>query len=458
MARPSRSVMLLFLVGVFSQTHIRVIGSIGISELFMFLTAPFIFVKNKDILKRHGFSPMLILALMTMLGCYLSSLHNDTPTPLMLRGLASTYAMFALPVVYHHLFKDDMVDCRGFKWYCIGATISGILTIFGMHSGVELSIAERTGDDIASNSELFFMRHFGGIFTLPLTAFYQNCPTWLTLLAFTFPTFYTICTTSTGRGALLLMGSAIFMLVYVNRKPKKMKLLYKRILAVVPIMVVTAIILMQGYKYAAMKGYLTEAARQKYERQTKGGTASAFEVLKNGRGEFFIGLMAASESPFWGYGPWPVDRNGIYEAYLYKYGDQEAIDNYTTYLEFVARNGGSLGYRMIPAHSFVVGNWVYYGLLGLPFWLYVLWKILQLLKYLWAVPAWFGYFAFYIPTYAWAIFFSPLSGRDGAAMFLTLVLLAIAAGKGKVRNYTPPMVNNRPMGRKRAREFVSVRA
>jgi len=435
MRRSTSSVLILFLLGLFSQTQIRFIGSIGISEFFMFLAAPVVYFMDMASLKRHGFMPMLTLALLAFVGCMLSCWHNETPFQLTLRGLATTYAMFALPVVYHHFFKDDLVNCTGFKWYFVGAAISGIITIWGLHSGVEMSISERSGGDIAS-AELFFMRHFGGCFVLPLTTFYMICPTWIAVIIYCVPTVHAIVSTSSGRSAVLVLGITLFMLIYVNRKRKRMWGLYRKLWMVALVFVISIGTVMYGYKYAAKHGYLNESAQKKYEGQAKG--RSALSLLMNGRGEFFIGLMAASQNPFWGYGPWPIDQENVYENYLYKYGDEEAIRWHNDYLEFQRRAGVNF-VRLIPAHSFIVGHWVYYGLLGLPFWIYVLYKMVQVFKFLWAVPAWFGYFAANLGSYLWAIFFSPLSGRVDVCLFLTMLLLVIAAGKGKVVGYPVDM-------------------
>ena len=44
--RSSYASWVLFLIGLFSQTHIQVVGSIGISELIIFLVAPFLYVTH----------------------------------------------------------------------------------------------------------------------------------------------------------------------------------------------------------------------------------------------------------------------------------------------------------------------------------------------------------------------------------------------------------------------------
>ena len=56
--------------------------------------------------------------------------------------------------------------------------------------------------------------------------------------------------------------------------------------------------------------------------------------------------------------------------------------------------------RMIPAHAYITEFWLWYGVFGLLFWLYV---IFVLARYLWqdcwAVPQWFMWIAASIPGY-----------------------------------------------------------
>ena len=56
--------LLLFLLGLGEQTQVRLVGYIGISEFFIFLLAPFIFIQDAQILKRDGFLRLAQLALL----------------------------------------------------------------------------------------------------------------------------------------------------------------------------------------------------------------------------------------------------------------------------------------------------------------------------------------------------------------------------------------------------------
>ena len=74
----SRVKLLLFLIGLGSQTQIQVVGSIGISELVMFLIGPFIFFLDYRQLKADGFMPFVWLSIFVCMGCVCSGMINHT--------------------------------------------------------------------------------------------------------------------------------------------------------------------------------------------------------------------------------------------------------------------------------------------------------------------------------------------------------------------------------------------
>ena len=86
----------LFLLGTFSMTQIRIIGSIGISELVVFVLAPWVFLIDYKVLKYDGFMPAIWLALLMCLGCVVASIANYTPFLLFLKGLATPYTIFSI--------------------------------------------------------------------------------------------------------------------------------------------------------------------------------------------------------------------------------------------------------------------------------------------------------------------------------------------------------------------------
>ena len=87
--------LLLLLIGLLSQTQISFIGSIGISELLIFLVAPLVFFLDYNRLRADGFLPFVWLSILCCLTCILSSYINHTPLMFIIKGLAHPYSLFA---------------------------------------------------------------------------------------------------------------------------------------------------------------------------------------------------------------------------------------------------------------------------------------------------------------------------------------------------------------------------
>lgn len=418
----------LFLLGLGSETYVHLIGYITFTELAVFALAPIIFFQDYVSLGRHGFFKVLFFALLACVGCAISSWYNHTDFALFYRGFSGMYALFAVPVVFHRLFTRNL---NGVKWYFIGVAISAIISIFVFRNGNAESKIEQ-GYELAESS-LFLMAYFGPSFTVPLFCFYLSCPFWLSVSLFVFPGFRTILTSVTGRSAVLMTLMSVGMLLYAGRKRSKMRKLRKHFVILLIGGAVLAGSLASVYKYAAMSGYLAEGAREKYENQTNATKAKGLlGVIMGGRSEFFVGLTAVLDNPIFGLGPWARDTKGYYLDFVSKWGnvdDWQKFMDYYTYRE--NRSGGAL---LLPVHSVILSTWLGSGILGLPIWLFVLYKMCELMrKHLDAVPQWFGYFAMMIPGNLWAIFFSPFGGRISWGVFITMILMAINVGKGKVR-------------------------
>lgn len=418
---------LLFLLAALSQTQVRLVGSIGISEAVVFIIAPMVYIQDRMLLRKHGFTMVLNLALLSCVGCVLSSWYNHTIFANALRGFATCYSLFAMPVVLHRLLWRNL---NGFRWFLVGFAVSGLLTLFGMQTGVESAIAERL-EGGASESDLYFGRHFGPWFSLPLKAFYFQTPTPVALLLSLVPSIYMITTSATGRSALLTVLGGAMLVIFVHRKRSQMVKMQKHILFFAALGFIIALSLGTAYKVASKKGWLNEKAQAKYESQAKDEKGGLLKLLMHGRSEFFIAVYACCDEPIFGFGPWPVDRKGIVEEFLRKYGDAEAYEDYIERKMYLAQRG-VVG-NLIPGHSHIMTNWLCYGILGLPFWLYVLYLMVELFrKHLAAIPQWFGYFAVELTGMLWHVFFSPFSGRVQTSFFITCVLLAIAVGRGKI--------------------------
>ncbi len=423
------SCLMLFLLGLFSETQIRIVGSIGISEVFIYAVAPIMLVLDYRDLKRNGFVPVIVLAIMSCVGCIIACVYNGTDSRFFYRGFATAYSLFAIPIVLHHYLWRNL---NGFKWMIIGVTLSSILTLFVFTSAAEMAIADNSVGNLSSG-QLYYLAHFGPLSALSLNCFYMNIPTWGSLLLYSIPTIYTVFTTATGRSAILGMTVTIIMVFLVGRSVRKMRLLKRHILSFFIVSIGLAFSVSTAYRYLAMHDYLTVEAKDKYIGQTRKGEGM-FSLLMSGRSEFFIGLIAAFDEPIYGHGPWPIDKKGYSDEYVREYGVDEDYRKRIEWDRHLVRTYGRRIQRTIPCHSMIVGNWLFFGILGLPYWFYILFKMLELLRrHIDAVPQLFGYFAIMLPSMFWGIFFSGYGSRFSTCSFTTLMLLAIATGKGIIR-------------------------
>ena len=419
--------LLLFLAGAFSMTQIRIVGNIGISELIVSLAAPWVFVVDYKLLRKDGFLTVSILSLLTCLSCCLSSLVNHTSSYDFLRGLATPYTIFAWIVVFHRMLRDDF---KGYRYLFVGLAITYFLNIYAFQTGKDDSgvINGVSGDveEAVIGNALFWITRIGSIVKLPIQAWYLETPLIYSIVVPVLLAFYSLFSTASGRSTAMGVVGASFLIAWGRKSKVSIKSIQRHFIAFFMIALIVANGAKKIYQYCASTGILGEQAQSKYEKQTRGGT-DVLSLLMGGRGEFFIGFLAALDRPLLGFGPWALDTNGYVEDFLVKYGAQEDYADYLRFQLNAAKDGRMVRARWIPTHSHIVGYWVWYGVVGLFFWLYVFWLFWTLFRrYISAIPQLFGYFALGVPVACWNIFFSPVAHRCETALIVVLALFARA--------------------------------
>ena len=423
----------LFLIGLFSLTEVRIIGSVGISELCMYPLAPIFFVLDYALLRRDGFTKALWLLLLTMVGCIVSSMVNHTPLVYALKGFATPYTMFSVIVVLHRLLRTNL---KGVRWLFLGMAISSVVCVFVFQRGTEVAVRGEllSGDDAVeqiTGGTLFWAQRLGAFLTLPIKGWYLHTPVVYSALEPLALSVFTMLTTISGRSMVLMSLTGVIMVVAGGRSVIKMARVSKHIFVGMITIMIAAGCLKMLYSYCAEKGLLGEAQTEKYKKQTRGGS-SGWKMLLAGRSEFFICMFAGVHNPIIGLGPKAIDNNNYIDEFMANYGSQEDYEDFVAGIKnSIAR--GEYYERMIPAHSGIGAFWIWFGIFGLIYYLYFIFKIFHLLRrYLSAIPHWYGIFAYGIPGALWAVFFSPPERFTTALMF-TLVLLAIAVGRKRLR-------------------------
>lgn len=411
-----------FLLGI--GYSLQCVASLSLTELFVIVASPLIFLREYHLLRRHGFMPLLLLSVLVFAGCIVSSIANQTPFYFALRGAATTALLPCSIVVSHWILNRDM---SGFRWYLLGCAISQVLSIFVLQRSVEL-VSLAGGDAGADAVEgimsgpLFWISRLAPFALLIPRGWYLKCPLWLSAsLPLGFAAFAMFTTVSGRSTALVTMLAAMFVILG-GKTRKSISRIGKNFWIIGGLMAVCSLLLYVAYRYSASTGILGERHREKYEMQSK-GSKNPLKLLLGGRMEAFGGLLACVDKPIVGFGPWAMDTKGYTEEFLTKYGE---IEDYQRHIEtklFYAKLGYSQ-LHLIHSHSYIVGFWLWFGIFGLFFWLYAVYILLRHIKSdCYAVPQMFMWVTAGLPSMLWAIVFSPFTERFGAMLMLSACLM-----------------------------------
>lgn len=418
------------LFGLGSQ--LQIVASLSFTELFVFAATPVLMLGELPHLRRNGMMTFLWLAFAVVAGCIIASIANGTAPIFVLRGMAVTTLLPCTIIVGHWMLRKDM---GGFKWMLIGSALSNIFSTFIFQKSVEIhgiagGVAGEDAIEAIVAGPIYWVSRMGELLTSLPKGWYLQCPLWISVAVPLFMAGFSMLTTVSGRSAALgAIGSAVLVLLGGKRQSRIYNAVCKRFWILVVVGAAGVATAKWVYSTSAEKGWLGEEARTKYEHQTK-GDKSLKALLLGGRMESFCGLVACVDKPIIGFGPWAKDENGYIEEFLSKYAN---VEDYENYLKYVQRSSlsGSFERGLIPCHAFITEFWLWYGIAGLVFWIYVMFVLVRYLKEdCWAVPQWFLWLAASIPGYFWGVFFSPWSARVSGMFFVVACLMARAVRTG----------------------------
>ena len=418
-----KKTLLWLILGLGSQ--LQVVASLSITEIIVLAASPFIFLKNHQQMNRDGIMPFFWMSILVVVGCIIGCVANHTDPKAVLRGMATTCLISCSIIFSHWIIRKDP---SGFKWMMLGGAFSGIISTFCFQNAVEL--AQTGGDvDLIVSGPLFWIKRLGAFVTLPTRGWYMHMPTAVNAVAPLFMAVFSMLTTQSGRSAALSSIAFVAIVLIGGKRPKTMMRISRYFWLIGCVGIVAIFAMHRVYKIAAMKGWLGEDSRVKYEIQSK-GEDSIGRLLLGGRAEAFIGLLACRDKPIVGWGPWAVDTKGYREEFMMKYGTMEDVMELYKRQQRLAAMGVTKD-DMIKCHAYITEFWVWYGIFGLLFWLYVMYVMLRYLRQdCYAVPQWFAWLACAIPGMFWSIFFSPFQSRFGAPLFVVACLMSRAVRKG----------------------------
>jgi len=364
-------------------------------------------------------------------GLFASSIWNHTPFTFAFKQFAVYYGFFAYFVVFCCLLHDNF---KGIGWFFFGVVISGIITIWVLNPKADVSstgfayIANADVEDVV-HGPLFWIGKVRGLTSLPIYAAYLKTPIAYSVIAPVFFVVFAMFSTVSGRAQSMcvLLGGALMLIAGKSRI--KMKRIGRHLLVMSVVGVLILLAYKVTYSYTASRGYLGEDARIKYEHQTDRGKG-VFAMLVAGRTEFFIALSAIIDHPIIGFGPRPEDTKGYTEEFLLKYGTETDIKGYYYYAFHFLSQGARIE---IPSHSHIMGSWLWCGIPGLIFFLWIFYVFYQHFRYhISAIPQWYGYFVLAVPSMAWSILFNPIGDRYGLSLLMVCIFYSRAVNCGKI--------------------------
>ena len=377
-----------FFLGAGVGISFRILGVLTVSELLLLFIVLFF-------PKREPWSPrlktLLTLVLIWIVGAVIANICNQVSFLDFIKGCVSkcwvVIDIIGLYIILHN------APVRILYFLC-GGILSALLLLLVPQFNIHAMDTAASGMDIYDNYYNVWIIYLYQPIALGLVCllFYRGFRSLaaLGILGFAFLTLFYL-----SRNIFLCWSIVfIFILIHLNMQTPFFSLWRKIFLCIILLLAFWAV--KETYSYMARNQYLGERAYQKYVMQTMDSKLG----LVMGRVDFFMSLMAISENPIIGYGDYARDKTLIRPRFFQYLG-----------LEYQSSKP-DLRQNFLPGHSHILGAWVYSGILGLFFWIYVGYLIYRFLtRYAWLNNRLLCVNLILIIPFIWDYLFSPFGGR-----------------------------------------------
>lgn len=390
-----RKDILVFIIGLLSMIKLRILGTFGVSELIVFIS--YLFVNPFKAQENSQIRNLMYFAFLWLVGVLLSDLVNNSTLEDSLKGAFNVVFLMALiPFCYWALI--DKPSRMLFFWAGVG--ISSILGFRYQRLGMM--------NELQADIWLVYALKWSFLF-LGGWLYYKGKRTWSYALIIAFGT-WTLFHLS--RNIFLIFTFTVVLLLYIGKLDDtnieyKLQRYKQGVIKLFLVLGIAFIGITNVYEKLASDGVLGERAKVKYERQKNSEIG-----LASGRADFLASLYAISKKPVFGYGSYAKDKNHLYDRFNKMIGMPSSP------------GAKSSALKHVPGHSYMLGAWVYAGILGFVFWLFILKTIFSFLRqHLFEDPQLLCMNLMLTFSMLWDIFFSPFSDRLNFVMYIVLIII-----------------------------------
>lgn len=383
--------LFIFLIGLLGYVQVRVIGTFAVSEVIILLFT--IFIPIKKFWHNPYYRKYFLFAFVWLAGVLLADFWNNTPTEDAIKGSFNVLLLIAICPFCYWALADKPAR---YMYYLLGFAFSRLYNYYFQYHDYT---------DYDYQVWLVYAYYPMAMVVGGLLYYYNKKNlSYVVVLAFSVWSLFHY-----SRNIFLVQSMAIITLMFINyisRNNKDFGRVFSRRVAFYIVLLIIGLYAVSNiYSTLAGNGTLGIQAQQKYIRQnrTKIGVAS-------GRGDFVTAAYLASRNPIIGYGSYAKDKDKV----SFKFGRQ--FDAYKEASHWKKTD-------LLAGHSYILGAWVYAGVLGFLFFafiLYLMWLFLRkgaIVKQ----PLLTGLLIYIYFKFLWDILFSPFADRLSLCMFVSVL-------------------------------------